>query len=265
VTPGAVGALSVCTRNPGQAFDEFVALIGQVNPSFRQELADLEAKTGVRVSSDVVAALGTDFTFAIERPTIPLPGWVAAVEVNQPSLLDAAVHRLVEAVNREADPTGQNPRLVLEQQVADGRTWIALRNTKLNLTLHWTYDRNYWVLSLDRSLAAQAIATRSSGLTLVRSDLFRAQLPASSGLHQSGFFWFNPQGPLADIAALFGGGQLKSLLQSREPILAVVNGETERIRLASRTRLMSMVLTTMMSGGVPPAGRSEHGPTAASH
>ncbi len=265
VTAGAIAAVSACTRNPRQAFDELVALASQVNPKFGQGLTDLEAKAGIRVSDDIAAALGTDFTFAIERPTVPLPGWVAAVEVNQPSVLDAAVHRLVEAVNHEADPTGQNPGLVLDQQTADGRTWTELRNPKLNLALYWTYDRGYWVLSLDRGLAAQAIATRASGLPLVRSDAFRAQLPASMGLHQSGFFWFNPQGPLADVAAVFGGDTLKSLLQSREPILAVVNGETERIRLASRTRLMSMLLTTMMAGGLPPAGRSGDGPTSASH
>jgi hypothetical protein len=261
VTAGAVGAVSACTRNPRQAFDELLTLAGQVNPKLGQGLADLEAKTGIRVSDDVVAALGTDFTFAIERPTIPLPGWVAVIEVNQPSVLDAAVHRIVEAVNREVDPAGQAPRLVLEQQTADGRTWTALRNAQLGLTLYWAYDRGYWVMSLDRGLAAQAIATRAAGVPLVRSDLFRAQLPASS-LHQSGFVWFNPQGPVADVAALLGGDQLKALLQSREPILAVVNGETERIRLASRTRLMSMVLTMMMAGG---SGRSGHEPTTASH
>jgi hypothetical protein len=262
VTAAAVGAVSACTRNPRQAFEEFLELAVQAKPEIRQELADLEAKAGVRVAEDVAAALGTDFTFAVERPSIPLPGWVAAIEVNQPSVLDAAVRRIVEAVNREVGPTGQAPRLVLAQEAADGRTWTSLRNTKLGLTLYWSYDRGYWVLSLDRGLAAQAIATRASGVPLVRSELFRAQLPASSGLRQSGFLWFNPQGPLADVAALMGGEQLKALLQSREPILLVVNGETERIRLASRTRLMSMLLTMTMAGG---PGRSEHGSKSASH
>ncbi|HSW50992.1 MAG TPA: hypothetical protein VLH09_12490, partial [Bryobacteraceae bacterium] len=118
----------------------------------------------------------------------------------------------------------------------------------LGVTLYWTYDRGYWVLSTDRALGAQAIAVRASGLPLVRSEQFRAQVPASSLVGQSGFFWFNPQGPLADIAGLLGGGQLQALLRNREPVLAVVNGETERIHVASRTRIMSMVLTMMMAG-----------------
>jgi hypothetical protein len=265
ISPGAIACVSVSTLSPVEAFNELGRLVGQVNPRFQQELAELEARTGVRVADDVAAALGTDFSFAIERPTVPVPGWVAAVQVNQSGVLDVAVHRLVEAVNREVGPTGQSPRLVLEQQAVDGRTWSVLKNTRLNLTLYWTYDRGYWVLSMDRGLAAQAITVRASGLQLVRSDQFKSQMPPSSGLSQSGFFWFNPQGPLADIAAVFGGEQLKALLQSREPILAVVNGETERIRVASRTRLMSMVLTMMMAGGQRRAEQPTNAANDASH
>jgi len=255
VSATTVAAVSVSTRNPRQAFDELVTLIGRVNPKFPQELAGLESKAGIRVGDDIVAALGTDFTLAIERPTIPIPGWVAVVEVNQPALLESAIRRLADAVNREAAAAGAGPRLVVEEQQSDGRTWTVLRSANLNLSLSWTYDRGYWVMSTDRSLAVQAIATRASGFPLVHSEQFRAQLPASSGLYQSAFFWLNTQGPLADVLTVFGGDAAKALLQSREPILVVVNGETERIQAASRTRLMSMLLTMMMAGGPPRAGQ----------
>ena len=132
----------------------------------------------------------------------------------------------------------------------DGRTWMTLRpSLGLALTLTWTYDRGYMILSTDRGLASQAITVRNSGLFLVRSAKFRDQLPAATGLHQSGFFWLNTQGPLADAAGLLGSGSLKALLESREPILVVVNGDAERIQAASRTRLMSMLFTTMLAGG----------------
>ncbi|MFB3778523.1 MAG: FecR domain-containing protein [Bryobacteraceae bacterium] len=248
ISTSAIASVSACTRSPREAFEELERLLAKVSPKFQQDLAEMETKTGVRVADDLAAALGTDFSFAIERPTVPVPGWVAAVQVNQPGVLDLAVHRLVDAVNREVDATSQSPRLTLEQQAADGRTWTILKNARLNTTLYWTLDRGYWIMSTDRSLAAQAISVRASGLPLVRSEQFRAQFPASSVVGQSGFFWFNPQGPLADIAGLLGGGQLQALLRSREPILAVVNGETERIHVASRTRLMSMLLTMMMAG-----------------
>ncbi|RPI13608.1 MAG: hypothetical protein EHM65_05105, partial [Acidobacteriales bacterium] len=49
VSATAIAAVSASTRNPRQAFDELVALVGQVNPKFQQELAVVEAKSGVRV------------------------------------------------------------------------------------------------------------------------------------------------------------------------------------------------------------------------
>ncbi len=246
VSAAAVAAVSASTRSPKQAFDELVALIGRLNPKFPQELAEVESRAGLRVGEDMAAALGTDFTFAIERPAIPLPGWVAIVEVNQPALLESAIRKLADNVNQEA--AGAAPRLVVEQQQAEGRSWTVLRLENINLALSWTYDRGYWVMSTDRALAAAAIATRAGGLPLVRSAQFRAHLPASSGLHQSGFFWLNTQGPLADVLAAFGGEAARNLLQSREPVLIVVNGERERIQAASRTRFMSMLLTMMMAG-----------------
>jgi hypothetical protein len=250
ISSDAVLAVSAATRNPREAFEEFAGLLGRVDPNFSQGLAQIESQTGVSLANDVAAALGTDFTFAVERPTIPIPGWVAALEVSQPSLIDSAIRRFAATVNGKLAQLGKPAAVALEEQVVNGRTWMTLRpSLGLALTLTWTYDRGYMIVSTDRGLALQAIATRDSGLFLVRSEKFRAQLPASTGLHQSGFFWLNTQGPLADAAGLLGRGPLKALLESREPIIVVVNGEAERIQAASRTRLMSMLFTTMLAGG----------------
>jgi hypothetical protein len=249
ISSGAVLAVSAATRNPREAFDEFAGLLSRVDPKFSQGLAQMESQTGVSVANDIAAAFGTDFTFAIERPTIPIPGWVAALEVSQPSLIDSAVRRLAAAANAQLAQAGKPAGVAVEEQLVNGRTWMVLRpSLGVPLTLTWTYDRGYMIVSTDRDLASQAIATRNSGLFLVRSEKFRAQLPSATGLHQSGFFWLNTQGPLADVAGLLGSGSLKALLESREPIVIVVNGDAERIQAASRTRLMSMLFTTMLSG-----------------
>jgi len=249
VSSDAVLAISACTRNPRQAFDELVAMLRPLSPGFTQSLADVEAKLGVNVANDIAAAIGTDFTFAIERPTLPLPGWVAVVEVYQPGQLDAAIRRLTEAVNSQIGPENQPRRLVLKQQDENGRTWMTLRGGAAGVALHWTYDRGYLVASMDRAIAAQAIATRLGGFPLVHSARFSLQLPASTGVHQSGFLWLNAQGALSDVAGLLGSGAMKTLLSSREPLLVVVDGERERIHAVSRTRLMSLVFALMMSGG----------------
>ncbi|HAX44515.1 MAG TPA: hypothetical protein DCY80_18385, partial [Solibacterales bacterium] len=114
-------------------------------------------------------------------------------------------------------------------------------------TLYWTHDRGYLIVSQDRALAAQAIQTRDGGLALVRSARFVQQLPATGSMHHSAFIWVNPEGPIADVAQLLSDGTLKALLQNSEPVLITLDGETERIRAASRTRLMNLVLGLTMT------------------
>ena len=50
------------------------------------------------------------------------------------------------------------------------------------------------------------------------------------------------------VARLKDNPALKAFANDREPILLVINGETERIRAASRTRLTSLVLDGLLAG-----------------
>jgi hypothetical protein len=75
-------------------------------------------------------------------------------------------------------------------------------------------------------------------------------LPSSAGLHQSAFFWLNTQGALGAFANLAPSPALKQMLESRDPVLLIINGEKERIQAASRTRLTSL-LVDMLAMGAP--------------
>jgi hypothetical protein len=254
VSPDAVLAFSASTRNPRQAFDEMLALVGQQG-SLGKEISEFEAETGINVGNDIASALGTDFTVAIERPSLPLPGWVVAFEALRPSVLDETARRLVDAFNRkvasgQVDPSHAGKTLTLGQETASGRVWNTLKSSATGgITLYWTYDRGYLVASTDRALALRAITIRETGSSLVRSLNFQQRFPTTSSLHHSGFLWFNTNGVLADLAGLVQSPAVKSLLGSRDPLLVVLDGETERIHAASRTRLTSLVLDLMLAGG----------------
>ena len=256
-SPNAILVVSASTRNPRQAFDELIAALGRVSSNIPDELNKFEQKTGVSVSQDIAAALGTDFTVAIERPTVPLPGWVGAFEVPQPALLDLSIRRLVDAFNRELPADKQEFKVTLTEQQESGRTWITIRSAASPHALYWTHDRGYLIVSQDRALATQAIQGRASGMTLVNSARFVAQMPATGAVHHSGFVWVNPEGSLAEAANLLSDGTLKAMLQNSEPVLVTIDGETERIRAVSRTRLMSLVFSTMLAAG-PKSHASSH-------
>ena len=255
-TANATFVVSASTRNPQQAFEELIAALGRISPAIPGELKKFEDKTGVNVSQDLAAGFGTDFAFIVERPSLPVPGWVGAFEAPQPALIGLSLRRLADAFNRELPADQQQFRLTLTEKQEGGRLWMTAASAASNQALHWTHDRGYMIVSTDRALAAQAIATRNGGLSLVRSARFVQQLPATGAVHHSAFIWLNPEGPVAEAAQLLSGGTLKALLQNPEPALIVIDGETERIRAASRTRLMSLMLgLTMTASATPNAPR----------
>lgn len=234
----AVAVFSAATRKPQQIIEELAALV----PGFAESLREMQTRTGVNVSNDIAASLGTDFTLSVETAAVPVPGWVAAVEVYQPATLNATISRLTEAYNREAPA---ERKLTVKQETVDGRTWHSL--TLSGFGLQWTFDRGYWILAMDRSIALRALANRAGGFPLVRSTQFKAQMPRLAGVQTSGFVWLN-LGPAAELLSSFTSNpQYQRFLAIREPSLITINGETERIQVASRTRLSSLMLDTMIN------------------
>jgi hypothetical protein len=245
VSNEAVAAFSASTRDPRQAFDEMFSSAGPAQ-MLNIDIRKFESETGINLGSDIASSLGTDFSFAIERPSLPMPGWVAALEVVRPGVLDDAVRRLVDAHNRNVGVEHPDYKMTLSQETVNGRSWTSVQMGFAPLTIHWTYDRGYLIASMDRGLAARAITLRESGSSLIRSVSFQQRFPVTAGLHHSGFFWLNTNGILADLAGLVQNPALKGLMASREPLLIVLDGETERIRAASRNRLTSLILDTLL-------------------
>ncbi len=250
ISSEALVAGAFTTRNPRQLFDSVMDTLSKMAPESIGHLREFEQKTGVNFANDIVSALGTDYAYAVETPTLPIPGWIAAAEVYQQASLDSALRRFVDAYNREET----THKLVLATETASGRTWTTLSGTGVGaaLTLQMTYDRGYLLLGTDRAVLVRAIQVRNGGFPLVRSAKFRNQLPNGFGVHQSAFFWVNTNDSVRQMASVLGAnsGQIGTLLQSREPLLILVNGETERIGASSRNRITAMLFDMMLAGAV---------------
>jgi hypothetical protein len=236
VSTEALAVLSASTRNPREAFDELLEIIGQES-EFITRLEEFETMTGIWVDEDIASSLGTDFTLAVERISIPIPEWVMVFEVLNPDTLDETVHRLVDAYNQWLPPEKADAMLIFTQEIVDGRSWNSLRADISPVTLYWTYDSGYLIAAMDRALAERAIAVRDSGLQLIHSAEFQQRLPISAGLHNSGFLWFNNNGVLTEMASMVQSPLLSELIDSQEPTLVMVIAEMEKIRVASRKRL----------------------------
>jgi hypothetical protein len=257
VSSEAVAAFSASMRDPRELFDEIIAQLDSESQT-AAELAEFEAETGVSVGLDIAASLGTYVTFAVERPAAPLSGWFVAVEALNPGALDEAARRLVDAYNVERQQSGdEGPQLTSAVESVNGVSWRSVAAVDGSEVLHWTYDRGYLIASMDRALAARAIAVRESGSPLIHTSAFQQRFPPTSGLHHSGFFWFNTNGVVAELASMADSPALRGLLDSRDPLLVIFDGEAERIHAASRNRLTGVLLDAVLVNGIPRESDSE--------
>jgi hypothetical protein len=245
----AIAAIYASTREPRQMFEELIALISRSNPSVLSNLAEAEAKLGVKFSDDFAASLGTESALAIESFSTTGPVWVMAGLVNNASTLETVIQKLVEACNAEAVREGRTAPATLQKEDIDGRAWMTLKFTQ-PLTITWTYDRGYMVAGSDRAVVLRAIATRSGGSPLIWSTSFKQQLSPSSGLHPSGFVWLNTKGAFQGFASMVPNPAIQKLISERDPILVVFSADSEQIRAVSRTRLSGLIMDLMMLQGL---------------
>jgi hypothetical protein len=236
----------VSTREPLQLFEEFTAQLTRSEPDFERGLAEMDEKLGAGFIQNVTAALGTEAALAVTGFSASGPTWVMASVVNNLSVIDSSIQKLVEAFNAELGPDEQGKRIVFEQETAGGRTWSTIKPGELPVSMTWTYDRGYMVAASDRAVAERAIATRNGGSPLVWSPEFLGQLPSSAGLHPSAFAWLNAKGALGILSALSTSPAVRELVAGRDPVLVVFDGTPEQIHAASRTRVSGLIMDAML-------------------
>lgn len=250
VSSEVILAASAATREPLEALDQVLERLGPDN-ELAAAIEEVERETGIRVRDDIVASLGTDFAFAIERPTVPVPGWVAVMEVNDPAALDGVMQRLVDAFNAHLPAGGDDQPLQFVRETVGGRTWRSVTSAGEETSdfagFEWTYHLGYLIAAGDRALALRAIDVRDAGASLIGSAEFERRFPDGAGLHSSGFVWLNPEG-LAQLATALEGSDAGWLAagNAQEPVLVVVSGESARLLGVSRARLSGLFLDLLL-------------------
>jgi hypothetical protein len=238
----------VSMRQPAQLFQELSALMSRQQPSFQSELNALEDKLGAGFTANLSAAMGTEAAFAVQGVTVSGPTWVIAALVNDPTVVDSSIGKLVDACNADVVPGDPGKGCAVEHETAGGLVWNTMKSGSLPVGVSWTYYGGYLVLASDRGIGERAIATRNAGASLIWSSSFQAQLPASAGLHPSAFAWLNTKGALDIFSTLSGSQAGTSVLAGRDPVLMVLDGTPEHIHLASRTRVSSVAIDAMLLG-----------------
>jgi hypothetical protein len=130
---------------------------------------------------------------------------------------------------------------------------------------YYTFVDGYWLLGSSRAVLMKAISDRAAGLTLSRSSGFRGQLPPDGPGFFSGLMYYNlgaTLGPIADQLTASGllspqvQTQVSTITANRAPGLVYVYGETDSIRVGSRSNLFQVGFDAIgaMLAGDPLAG-----------
>ncbi|MGA8440312.1 MAG: FecR domain-containing protein [Candidatus Sulfotelmatobacter sp.] len=257
ISPNASMVNSLVIKNPRTIMEDLFQIIGSSDSNFSQDLAQFEAKTGVRVLDDIAAPLGGEVTFAFDGPVLPTPRWKAVLEVYDPTTLQSTIAKLVDSFNREAPQRAGS--LQLTAQPVGSQTYYTLRNSMHpNSEMDYTYVDSYLVAGPDISTISQAIRDRQAELTLTHSATFQALLPSDGYTNFSAIFYHNigpVVGPLVDqiksVGTLTAQQQqsIAALQANTAPGLIYVYGEPKRIVVASDTGFMGLDLGTLMTLG----------------
>ena len=243
-------AVSFVMKNPAVVLQEFLSTGGSM-AGLQKVLTGAQQETGVNLLNDIAANLGGEMTIAFDGPILPLPTWKVAIEVDNPAQLQAAIEKAVQAAQRDYPKSN----VTLTTSTAGGLAYHKLTTTALPIEIDYVFSDGYLLIGSSQSVLELAIQNRAAGLTLPRSDAFRAQMPQDGHSNFSALVYYNmgpTVGPVVD--QLKKSGLMTPELQhsiggvatNREPGMIYAYGESDRIVVASRSGFFGLDLSTLL-------------------
>ena len=256
VSADASVAASFVIKNPGALLGELLAEAEAKDPELAKHIQDFQNSSGVNIIQDLASPLGSDLTFAIDGPLLPVPSWKVAVEVYSPDRLQWGIEHIVNAVNQQPDAPG---KLTLTKEQVGSRIFYTLKGStpamgQLPFEIDYVFVDSYLLAAANRTLLTTAIQNRSTGYTLSRSAKFRDQLPRDAYANFSGIIYHDLSGAINSLVEnlksmnALSAEQKQSIaaLQANSaPGLIYAYGEPDRIVLSSNGSLFGFNLNTL--------------------
>ncbi|MGH9660388.1 MAG: FecR domain-containing protein [Bryobacteraceae bacterium] len=238
--------------NPQVILDEILKQAGSTS-----HLAEVEAKLGVNLRNDIVAALGAQAVVALDGPALP-PSWKLIVEVYDPSRLQFSLQRVLDGANRELAAHSQ-PQVRLAQETANGRVYytVTVPAARVAPEIHYLYADGYLIAAPSRALLDRALQNRANGLTLSRSQKFTSLLPRDGYNNFSGVFYQNIGSALSGFAEQLGPGVIPAELGQLKPSLIAAYAVEDRITVASTGGLLGFSPANLLGSPLAMLGMLE--------
>jgi FecR protein/Protein of unknown function (DUF3352)/Putative zinc-finger len=267
VSANAGAAVSFVAKQPALMLDDLVSVIGSSDPSFSNNLAEMNTDLGFDLRNDLASTLNGEMTVALDGPLLPTPSWKIIVEVDNPGALQLVIEKSIQRRNREAQRSNA-PGVTLEQQQIGGRTFytIHMLGPGLATECDYTFADGYMLLAPSRALLLAALDTHADGSSLARSASFRSLLPSDNQANFSGMLYQNLSPILKPLASQVTSQQfavLQRLAADSKPSVICAYGETDRIEVATNGNLLDLNPGMMTLFRL--LGQADRGTSSSSH
>jgi hypothetical protein len=257
VSPNAAVAAATLTKDPAAIADDLMAMAQAKGNGINW--SEIDSKLQIDVRNDLMANLGGDFTFALDGPVLPTPSWKMVVEVNNPTALESALERLVQAIrNQVHDPKAHI--ITIEPNTANSVQYYTVRDvTAGTVVAEYTFADGFMVLAPSRAILQDALKTHASGNSLARSTAFRASLPRDENENYSSVAYQNLSPVLTPLLSQLSGETaeaIQKLAADSRPTVICAWGKDNRIEAASDSRLFGfdfLTLGAILHSGNKPA------------
>ncbi len=247
VSPQAGFAMAAVTKDARQMGEEFLAMAG---PKGASEVAELEARLGIRVLDDLLGPLGGEVTFALDGGLLPTPSLLMISEVYDSGRLSTTIRRVAQ------DFAAQG--IIYSEENVAGRTWYRLRSSRMPVEVNYTYDNGYVLVGPTRELLTKAAQNRQMGNGLPRSNGFKQLIPAGAPVNMSGVIYYNLGPGLQSIVEAVKNTVsvpaeqaklMDQLANGQEAVLIALYAESDRITVASSTGFFGFGLENLLAAG----------------
>jgi hypothetical protein len=256
VSPDASLATSIVIRNPNELVGELLSIVEQHDPDVTTKIEEFQRDSGINVMNDIAQSLGSEATFALDGPLLPVPSWKLSVEVYSPDRLQYSIQKLVDYFDKQP---GNTTKLHLTSAQSGSRTFYTITADNAQggtspFEVHYTFVDSYLIAAPSQNLLVTAIQNRTTGYTLARSQNFRNQLPNNGNPYFSGILYHNVGslvGPLVDKLKSVNGisadqhQAIDALKANSGPGLIYAYGQDDRIVLSANGSLFGFSLDSL--------------------
>lgn len=247
ISPDATFAMSAVTKSARQMAEEVATMFGSQGPGAEQLL-------GMPIFEELLGPIGGEMTIAVDGALLPVPTWVVALEVYNPTGLSATLKKLADL----AAAMDKRIQVQFTEERVQGVTWYRIKSPLAPVELNFTFDQGYMIAAASRETIQKAMQNRQTGRSLPRSQTFRGLLPADTDLNASAILFFNTGSGLKDLATQATGAfnlsdeqkqAIQKMLASSEPVLICAYADDQRLTVASTSGFFGFGLENLLMAG----------------